>query len=236
VTVSFDSASHRERRAMLTPATNAKQYLGAIRYEPVYNCTTRQYWRLPWQRRGCVGLVEIGTVHAGWDVFLCCMLGAPGVFFFVYCRGKHWDFHCPLWLRAAILIESVITATASAIADGLLQEQHLWIDRRTSVLHILSWLGLLGYFASTERITRLHVMLLLLLGSLSAVFFHVRMYYTYVEQKWMQARFFARTWHIMGCAIPMLLLLWARKDMQKVYGLSSAVEEEDLVPGVQHHR
>jgi hypothetical protein len=160
----------------------------------------------PFRRRGCVGLKEIGTKHDVFpDVVLCIALGLPGIILFAAIP------QLKLWVRCVVLIESIVVAATSTIADGMLYEEYLPVDRKTSVGHIIIWGCLLAFFA--KCVDTVWIMLLVLLAVSSLAIFHARMHFTFVVQDWKTARNCARAWHIAGSAVPMALVLLAREKI-----------------------
>ena len=110
-----------------------------------------EYLRRPLRLRGIVGLKEIGTRHKLVpDVVLCLLLGLPGVVLFGL--GHRTSLSPPF--RTFVLAESVATAAVSAYADGLLHEEYLWVDQKTSVVHVLTWAGVLWRSGPSSRPAR----------------------------------------------------------------------------------
>jgi hypothetical protein len=153
-----------------------------------------------------VGLKEIGTVHEVFpDMVLCVALGLPGIVLFVAIP------QLKMWVRCVVLIESIIVAAVSTIADGMLYEEYLPVDRKTSVGHIIIWGCLLVFFA--KCVHKVWIVLLALLAVSSLTIFHARMHFTFVVQDWKTARNCARAWHITGAAVPLALVLLARENI-----------------------
>ena len=153
----------------------------------------------PLRRRGCVGLKEIGTEHEYFpDIFLCACLGTPGIFYAIVAVEDS------LWLRIVIAIENAIIGLVSVIADGCLYTMSsddsnriglLDIDRITSVIHFSVFLAVVIYRLLANLISVLQFIVTLLICLLSMLFFHRRLYFSFVEQDW-RNRDHARLWHI----------------------------------------
>ena len=160
------------------------------------------YLSKPLLLRGSVGLKEIGTEHPYFpDVLLCSLLGAPGVVLFFTHHSS-----LSLGLRSWVLIESVVVGAASTYADGLLNEDYLWVDQKTSVVHVLTWASLLSYYLG-PRLDPAMATSLAAGAILSLAIFHRRLHETYCKRNWRAARWCARLWHIGGFIFPLALVL-----------------------------
>lgn len=172
-------------------------------YPPIqYSFRTWQYIVAPLRRRGCVGLKEIRSEHEWFpDVFLCACLGTPGIFYAIV------SVHDPLWLRIVIAIENAIVGIVSVIADGCLYTMSsddsnrnglLDVDRVTSLFHIAVLIAIVIYRLMADLMSPLQFIIAILVGLFSIVFFHRRLYFSFVEQDWRKARDHARLWHVGG--------------------------------------
>ena len=160
------------------------------------------YLRRPLRLRGIVGLKEIGTRHKLVpDVVLCLLLGLPGVVLFGL--GHRTSLSPPF--RTFVLAESVATAAVSAYADGLLHEEYLWVDQKTSVVHVLTWAGVLWRLG--PQLEAGTAAALSASAAICLAVFHRRLHETYVVRDWQAARWCARLWHIGGLVVPLALVL-----------------------------
>lgn len=197
-----------------TSLMNEKDNTGKVwnrNYPPIrYSFGTWSYIVSPLRRRGCVGLKEIGTEHEYFpDIFLCACLGTPGIFYAIVAVED------PLWLRIVIAIENAIVGLVSVIADGCLYTMSsddsnrnglLDVDRITSGIHIFVLLAVVIYRLLANLMSTLQFIVALLIGLLSIIFFHRRLYFSFVEQDWRKARDHARLWHIGGVATSFVAL------------------------------
>ena len=172
-------------------------------FKPHSATTWHEYAVLPFQRRDCVALRQIGTEHERLDVVLCALLGLPGVLFGLL-LGDSSGIDCRL--RVLIALESGIVATVSTLGDGL--HQHvLWYDKHvTAPAHVAIWLVLLLYLTVVGRLALDAAFALLVLGAACLSIFHARAYFVVVRQDPVISRRWARAWHVAATLVPMSLV------------------------------
>ena len=129
--------------------------------------------------------VRIGTEHGPLDILLCACLGFPGLVYAMTATNER------LWLRACVAVEFLMVGLASVLADGLLLKQStgasnrdglLFIDRKTSVVHVLTLLGMFIYRGVSGHASAAQLGIAVAIGVVSLATFHGRLYYTFVEQ------------------------------------------------------
>mmetsp|Transcript_46261 Transcript_46261/g.93378 ORF Transcript_46261/g.93378 Transcript_46261/m.93378 type:complete len:207 (-) Transcript_46261:261-881(-) len=162
------------------------------------------------KRRGCVGIREIGTEHENIDIFLCACLAVPGLVYVITATEASTA------MRLAVAVEFCMTSAVSVLADGLLLRQTkdasnragiLSIDRKTAAFHVVFIIGLLMYRGLRGFASPFQLAFALALGLAALSMFYARLYYTYVEQCWRSARWYARIWHVGGIVAPLIGLL-----------------------------
>ena len=195
--------------------TFKKHRLGSVvyneRFPPTrYALFTRDYLFAPLRQRGIVGLKEIGTVHHLFpDILLCASVAIPGV---VYVATAEPEY---IWLRVVVCVESLVCGTISTLADGMLLYQStdknnriglIGYDRVTSITHVLTLAIIALYRTLSLFISYRQFIMGLMIGIVSLFFFHRRLYFSYVEQNWANARFCARVWHVGGIISSLIIL------------------------------
>lgn len=174
-------------------------------FKPHRAATWREYAVLPFERRDCVALRQIGTEHERLDVVLCALLGLPGALFGLLLSDSS-GIDCRLCVLIAL--ESGIVATVSTLGDGLLHQHILWYDKHvTAPAHVAIWLVLLLYLTAIGRLALDAAFTLLVLGAACLLIFHARAYFVVVRQDAVLSRRWARAWHVAATLVPMSLVV-----------------------------